>query len=65
MFLLCSDGVHSPLADDEILSAVCAIGDGSLYKIGLSLVLKAKLAGGLDDMTVLLLSFDREEEKES
>ena len=65
IFLLCSDGVHSPLADDEILSAVCAIEDGSLYKIGLSLVLKAKLAGGLDDMTVLLLSFDREEEKES
>jgi protein phosphatase len=65
VFLLCSDGVHNPLTDDEILSAICAIEDGSLYKIGLSLVLKAKLAGGLDDMTVLLMSFDREEKKES
>ncbi len=63
VFLLCTDGVHTSITDDEILSAVCAIGDGSLYKMGLSLVLKAKLAGGLDDMTVLLLSFDHEEEE--
>ncbi|MBW1944160.1 MAG: serine/threonine-protein phosphatase [Deltaproteobacteria bacterium] len=65
VFIICSDGVHNSLEDDEILSVVCSIEDGSLYKMGLSLVLKAKLAGGLDDMTVLLLSFDHEEKKES
>lgn len=65
VFILCSDGVTNSLEDDEILSVVCSIEDGSLYKMGLSLVLKAKLAGGLDDMTVLLLSFDHEEKKES
>jgi hypothetical protein len=34
-----------------------SIQDGALYKIGLSLVLKANLAGGRDDTTVILIAF--------
>jgi len=63
LYIACSDGVHNVLTDDDILAVVNSIGDRSLYKMGLSLVLKAKLAGGMDDMTVLILSFDPEEEK--
>lgn len=62
LFIACSDGVHNVLANNEILAIVNSIDDRSLYKIGLSLVLKAKLAGGMDDMTVLILSFEPEEE---
>lgn len=57
LYLLCSDGLHNMLEDSEILANIRSIGDGSLYKIGLSLVLKANLAGGLDNITVVLLSF--------
>ena len=63
LFIACSDGVHNVLADEEILAIVNSIDDRSLYKMGLSLVLKAKLAGGMDDMTVLILSFEPEQEK--
>lgn len=63
LFIACSDGVHNVLADDEILVVVNSINDRSLYKMGLSLVLKAKLAGGMDDMTILILSFEYECEK--
>jgi hypothetical protein len=34
-----------------------SIQDGALYKIGLSLILKANLAGGRDDTTVILIAF--------
>jgi hypothetical protein len=34
-----------------------SIPDRALFKIGLSLVLKANLAGGRDDTTVLLIAF--------
>ncbi len=57
LYLLCSDGLYNMLEDGEILTIIKSIGDGSLYKIGLSLVLKANLAGGLDNITVVLLSF--------
>lgn len=57
LFLLCSDGLHDMLEDGEILEIISSIQDRSLYKIGLSLVLKANLAGGLDNITVVLFSF--------
>jgi serine/threonine protein phosphatase PrpC len=57
LFLLCSDGLHTMLDDNAILKIISAIEDKSLYKIGLSLVLKANLAGGTDNITVVLLGF--------
>jgi protein phosphatase len=57
LYLLCSDGLYNMLDDSEILAIINSIEDGSLYKTGLSLVLKANLAGGLDNITVVLLSF--------
>ena len=58
MFLLCTDGLYNMLSDDEILAAIGEIRDKSLYKIGVSLVLKANLAGGADNIAVVLLAFD-------
>jgi protein phosphatase len=55
--LLCSDGLHAALTDREILGIVLSVPDRTLYKIGLSLVLKANLAGGRDDTTVVLVAF--------
>ncbi|MGE5839247.1 MAG: PP2C family protein-serine/threonine phosphatase [Deltaproteobacteria bacterium] len=57
LYLLCSDGLHNTLSDEEIISVTRSIPDRALYKIGLSLVLKASLAGGRDDTTVLLIAF--------
>ena len=57
LYLLCSDGLYNMLEDVEIFTIITSIRDRSLYKIGLSLVLKANLAGGLDNITVVLLSF--------
>jgi protein phosphatase len=57
LVLICSDGLHDMLDDSEILRIVKSIGDGSLYKIGMSLVLNANLAGGMDNITVVLISF--------
>jgi len=54
--LLCSDGLYHMLEDSRILSVIKSIEDRSLYKIGLSLVLQANLAGGLDNITVVLIS---------
>jgi protein phosphatase len=56
LIVLCSDGLYHMLEDDRILSLVQSIEDRSLYKIGLSLVLQANLAGGLDNITVVLIS---------
>jgi protein phosphatase len=56
LILLCSDGLYHMLEDTKILSLVQSIEDRSLYKIGLSLVLQANLAGGLDNITVVLIS---------
>ena len=57
LYLICSDGLYNMLEDNEILEIVKSIEDGSLYKMGLSLVLKANLSGGLDNITVILLIF--------
>lgn len=57
LYLICSDGLNDMLDDEEILTIIHSIKDKSLYKIGLSLVLQATLAGGLDNITVILLSF--------
>jgi protein phosphatase len=57
LFLICSDGLYTMLANEEILAVIKSVKDKSLYKMGLSLVLKANLAGGPDDITVILLSF--------
>lgn len=57
LFLICSDGLNDMLDDEEILTIIHSIKDKSLFKIGLSLVLQANLAGGLDNITVILLSF--------
>lgn len=58
LYLICSDGLYNMLVDSEILTIIQPVDDGSLYKIGLSLVLKANLAGGLDNITDILLSFN-------
>jgi protein phosphatase len=57
LYLFCSDGLYNMIDDDKILEIINSIKDRSLYKIGLSLVLQANLAGGLDNITVVLLSF--------
>ncbi|MDB9823424.1 protein phosphatase 2C domain-containing protein, partial [Deltaproteobacteria bacterium] len=58
VYLICSDGLHGMVDDDKILEIINSVKDGSLYKIGLSLVLEANLSGGLDNITVVLLSFE-------
>ncbi len=55
LYLLCSDGLYNMLDDGEILAIINSIEDGLLYKIGLFLILEANLAGGLDNITVVLL----------
>ena len=57
LYLLCSDGLHEMLEDHEILTLINSVEDKSLSRIALSLVLQANLAGGLDNITVILLSF--------
>ena len=57
LYLLCSDGLHAALSDEQILAIILSIPDRALFKIGLSLVLKAHLAGGRDDTTVVLIAF--------
>jgi len=57
LYLLCSDGLYSMLDDSEIVARINAIENESLYKLGLSLVLEANLVGGLDNITVVLISF--------
>jgi protein phosphatase len=57
LYLICSDGLYSMIDDSEIAVIINSIEDRSLYKICLSLILEANLAGGLDNITVVLLSF--------
>ncbi len=57
LYLLCSDGLHEMLEDHEILTLINSVEDKSLSRIALSLVLQANLAGGLDNITVILISF--------
>jgi serine/threonine protein phosphatase PrpC len=58
LYLICTDGLYQMLEDQKVLSIIDSIEDKSLYKIGLSLVLQANLAGGSDNITVVLLSFE-------
>jgi serine/threonine protein phosphatase PrpC len=58
LYLICSDGLYNMLEDDKILDIINSFQDRSLYKMGLSLVLQANLAGGLDNITAVLLVFD-------
>lgn len=57
LYLLCTDGLHAALSDEDLLAITLSVPDRALYKIGLSLVLKANLAGGRDDTTVILIAF--------
>ena len=57
LFLLCTDGLHSVLEDRQLLNIIASIKDRSLFKIGLSLVLNANLAGGPDNITIVLIDF--------
>lgn len=57
MYLICTDGLYNMVDDNKILKIIESVQDKSLYKIGLSLVLEANLAGGMDNITVVLLSF--------
>jgi len=59
LYLICSDGLYTMIDDDKILEIINSIKDRSLYKIGLKLVLEANLAGGLDNITTVLLSFNQ------
>jgi serine/threonine protein phosphatase PrpC len=59
IYLICSDGLYVMVDDYKILEIIASIKDRSLYKMGFSLVLQANLAGGLDNVTVVLLSFDK------
>lgn len=56
LFLLCTDGLHQMLDNNKILTLIQGIADRSLYKVGISLVLQANLAGGADNITVVLVS---------
>ncbi len=57
LFLICSDGLYDMLEDKQIEGILRTHRENSLFKIGLSLVLEANLAGGLDNITVVLLLF--------
>jgi len=57
IFLMCSDGLYNMVNDNKILKIIESVQDRSLYKIGLSLVLEANLAGGTDNITVVLILF--------
>jgi serine/threonine protein phosphatase PrpC len=57
LYLICSDGLNDMLSDREILATITAVEDTSLKKIGQSLIEEANLAGGQDNITIILLSF--------
>lgn len=58
LFLLCSDGLYDMLGDDEILEAICSVEAESLEKAGNALIERANLAGGKDNITIILISFN-------
>lgn len=59
LYLICSDGLYDMLDDNEILAIISSIREKGLHEAGLSLVQKANLAGGLDNITVVLISFQK------
>ena len=54
--LLCSDGLHGPVSDEEILAIL--IGEPNLQKAGEALIQKALDRDGPDNITVVLGRFD-------
>jgi serine/threonine protein phosphatase PrpC len=56
--LLCSDGLHGPVADEEILAVL--IGEPNLQRAGEALIQKALDRDGPDNITVVLARFDGE-----
>jgi serine/threonine protein phosphatase PrpC len=56
--LICSDGLHDMVCDEEILETIFSIENRSLEVIGHSLIEKANLAGGKDNITVILVLFN-------
>jgi serine/threonine protein phosphatase PrpC len=57
MFLLCSDGLYDMLDDTEILEAMSSVKTESLEKAGTALIERANLAGGKDNITIILILF--------
>ncbi len=57
LYLMCSDGLNDMLSDKEILAIINSDENRSLEKISLSLIQQANLAGGRDNITIILLSF--------
>jgi protein phosphatase len=57
LYLICSDGLYNMLDNKEILATIKSNRNGVLDKIGLSLLQKANAAGGLDNITAILLAF--------
>lgn len=56
MILLCTDGLYHMLDDTKILSIIGRNKNKSLQERARSLVLEANLAGGTDNITVILLA---------
>ncbi|MBE9592779.1 MAG: serine/threonine-protein phosphatase [Proteobacteria bacterium] len=56
LYIMCSDGLNDMLNDKEILAAINS-SKTSLEKMSLSLTQQANLAGGQDNITIILLSF--------
>jgi len=58
LYLICSDGLNDMLSDKEIVKIINDNAHQSLKKIAFSLIHEANLAGGRDNITVVLLSFN-------
>lgn len=58
VYLFCSDGLYDMLGDDEILEELNSIRAESLEKVGNALLERANLAGGKDNITVILILFN-------
>jgi len=57
LYLMCSDGLNDMLRDKEILAVINSSKKKFLEKMSLSLTQQANLAGGQDNITIILLSF--------
>ncbi len=58
LFLLCSDGLYDMLSNEEILDAINSVEGKALERTGITLMERANLAGGKDNITVILISFN-------
>ena len=59
VFILCSDGLTTHLDDGEIAEQICA--DRDLEEVAAGLVDSANQAGGVDNTTVLLVRYEKED----